>query len=86
MRQSFGEILDDPYIVGAEAIGPLARLGLARAYAMQGATAKDSAAYQEDFLTLWKDADPDIPIYIVAKAEYAKLSPAMRSTSTEARY
>ena len=70
MRQSFGEILDDPYIVGAEAIGPLARLGLARAYAMQGDTAK--AAYQ-DFFTLWKDADPDIPILITAKAEYAML-------------
>jgi hypothetical protein len=36
------------------------------------ATAKDKAAYQ-DFLALWKDADPDIPIFIAAKAEYAKL-------------
>jgi predicted Zn-dependent protease len=52
--------------------GALARLGLARAYAMQGDTAKAKAAYQ-DFLTLWKDADPDIPILIAAKAEYAKL-------------
>jgi eukaryotic-like serine/threonine-protein kinase len=42
------------------------------AYAMQGDTAKARAAYQ-DFLTLWKDADPDIPILIAAKAEYAKL-------------
>jgi serine/threonine protein kinase len=50
----------------------LAHLGLARAYAMQGNTAKAKAAYQ-DFLTLWKDADPDIPIFIAAKAEYAKL-------------
>lgn len=40
--------------------------------AMQGDTAKAKAAYQ-DFLTLWKDADPDIPIFIAAKAEYAKL-------------
>jgi hypothetical protein len=39
---------------------------------MQGDTAKAKAAYQ-DFLTLWKDADPDIPIFIAAKAEYAKL-------------
>ena len=52
--------------------GALARLGLARAYAMQGDTAKARAAYQ-DFLTLWKDADPDIPILKKAKAEYAKL-------------
>jgi tetratricopeptide (TPR) repeat protein/tRNA A-37 threonylcarbamoyl transferase component Bud32 len=52
--------------------GALARLGLARAYAMQGDTAKAKAAYQ-DFLTLWKDADPDIPILKEAKAEYARL-------------
>jgi len=52
--------------------GALARLGLARAYALQGDTAKAKAAYQ-DFLTLWKDADPDIPILQQAKAEYAKL-------------
>jgi serine/threonine protein kinase/tetratricopeptide (TPR) repeat protein len=47
-------------------------LQLARAYAMQGDTAKAKAAYQ-DFLTLWRDADPDVPIFIAAKAEYAKL-------------
>ncbi len=52
--------------------GALARLGLARAYAMEGDTAKARTAYQ-DFLTLWKDADPDIPILKQAKAEYAKL-------------
>jgi predicted Zn-dependent protease len=52
--------------------GALARLGLARAYAMQGAAAKARAAYQ-DFLTIWKDADPDIPILKEATAEYAKL-------------
>jgi tetratricopeptide (TPR) repeat protein len=52
--------------------GALARLGLARAYVLQGDTAQAKAAYQ-DFLTLWKDADPDIPILIAAKAEYAKL-------------
>jgi hypothetical protein len=39
---------------------------------MQGDTAKAKAAYQ-DFLTLWKDADPDIPIFIAAEAEYARL-------------
>jgi TolB-like protein/DNA-binding winged helix-turn-helix (wHTH) protein/tetratricopeptide (TPR) repeat protein len=52
--------------------GALARLGIARAYALQGDTAKARAAYQ-DFLTLWKDADRDIPILKEAKAEYAKL-------------
>jgi predicted Zn-dependent protease len=52
--------------------GALARLGLARAYAMQGDKAKARAAYQ-DFLTLWKDADPDIPVLKEAKAEYAQL-------------
>jgi len=52
--------------------GALARLGLARAYALEGDKAKASATYQ-DFLTLWKDADPDIPILKQAKAEYAKL-------------
>jgi hypothetical protein len=41
-------------------------------YALQGDTAKAKAAFQ-DFFALWKDADPDIPILIAAKAEYAKL-------------
>jgi hypothetical protein len=50
----------------------LARLGLGRAYALAGDKAKARAAYQE-FLTLWKDAEPDIPILKQAKAEYAKL-------------
>ncbi len=53
-------------------LGALAHLGLARAYAMQGDTAKAKTAYQ-DFLGLWNDADPDIPILIAAKSEYAKL-------------
>ena len=52
--------------------GALARLGLARAYAMQGDTAKARSAYQ-DFLALWKEADPDVPILKQAKTEYAKL-------------
>jgi tetratricopeptide (TPR) repeat protein len=52
--------------------GALARLGLARAYVMEGDTAKARAAYQ-GFLTIWKDADPDVPALKEAKAEYAKL-------------
>jgi predicted Zn-dependent protease len=51
---------------------PLAYLGMGRAYALQGDTAKARAKYQ-DFLTLWKDTDSDIPILKQAKAEYAKL-------------
>jgi eukaryotic-like serine/threonine-protein kinase len=70
--KEFQKILDHRGVVVNEPIGVLAHLGLARAYAMQGDTAKARAAYQ-DFLTLWKDADPDIPILKQAKAEYAKL-------------
>jgi len=68
----FQKILDHRGIVGNEPIGALARLQLGRAYSMQGDTAKAKAKYQ-DFLTLWKGADPDIPILKQAKAEYAKL-------------
>ena len=69
----FQKILEHRGIVLNEPIGALAHLQLGRAYAMQGDTTRARAAYQ-DFLTLWKDADPDIPIYIAAKAEYAKLN------------
>ncbi len=68
----FQKILDHRGIVLNEPIGALGHLQIGRAYAMQGDTAKAKAAYQ-DFLTLWKDADPDIPVLIAAKAEYAKL-------------
>ena len=66
------KIVEHPGIVVNEPIGVLAHLNLGRAYAMDGDTAKSKAEYQ-DFLTLWKDADPDIPILKQAKAEYAKL-------------
>jgi tetratricopeptide (TPR) repeat protein len=68
----FQKLLDHRGIVGNFVTGALAHLQLGRAYAMQGDTAKARAAYQ-DFLTLWKEADPDIPILKQAKAEYAKL-------------
>jgi eukaryotic-like serine/threonine-protein kinase len=68
----FQKFLDHRGLVTNFPLGALARLGLARAYALSGDTAKAKAAYQ-DFLTLWKDADPDIPILKEAKAEYAKL-------------
>jgi serine/threonine protein kinase/Flp pilus assembly protein TadD len=68
----FQKILDHRGVVVNGPIVALAHLGLARAYALQGDAAKSRAAYN-DFFTLWKDADPDIPIYRAAKVEYAKL-------------
>ena len=68
----FQKFIDHRGVVMNFPWGALARLGLARAYAMQGDTIKARTAYQ-DFLALWKDADPDIPILIAAKTEYAKL-------------
>jgi hypothetical protein len=69
----FEKILNWRGVVLNEPIGPLAHLGLARAYAMQGEIAKARAAYQ-DFFTLWKDADPDIPVLQQAKTQAAALS------------
>jgi eukaryotic-like serine/threonine-protein kinase len=68
----FQKILDHRGVVVNEPIGALAHLRLGRAYALQGDTAKARAAYN-DFLTLWKDADPDIPVLKQARSEYAKL-------------
>jgi hypothetical protein len=68
----FQIILDHPGIVFADPIGALARLQIGRAFAMSGDKTKAKASYQ-DFLTLWKEADPGIPILKQAKAEYAKL-------------
>ncbi len=68
----FQKILDYPGVVGNEPIGALAHLGLGRAYALAGDSAKAKSAYQ-DFLALWKNADPDLPILQQAKTEYAKL-------------
>ena len=68
----FQKLLKHRGAVGSEPVGALAHLGLARAYRLQGERARAIAAYKE-FLTLWKDADPDIPILQQAKAECAKL-------------
>jgi len=68
----FQKILNHRGIVAADPIGALAHLRLARAYTLQGNDANVRAAYQ-DFLTLWKEADPDIPILQQAKAQYTKL-------------
>jgi serine/threonine protein kinase len=70
--REFQKILDRPGIMIGDPIGVLAHLQLGRAYAMEGDATKAKAAYQ-DFLTLWKDADPDIPILKQGEAEYAKL-------------
>jgi eukaryotic-like serine/threonine-protein kinase len=72
-EEEFQKFIDHRGLVVNFPWGAVSRLGLARAYAMQGDTDKAKAAYQ-DFLTLWKDADPDIPVLKQAKAEYAKLS------------
>ena len=68
----FQKILNHRGIVISDPIGALAHLQLGRAYALAGGMAKAKSAYQ-DFLTVWKDADPDIPILKQAKVEYAKL-------------
>jgi len=68
----FQKILDHRGIVLSDPIGALAHLQLGRAYTLAGDTTKAKPAYQ-DFLTLWKDADPDVPVFRQAKAECAKL-------------
>jgi eukaryotic-like serine/threonine-protein kinase len=78
----YRKILDHNGIVGNCWTGALAHLGVARAEALESKTSQGAdadaarvralAAYK-DFLTLWKDADPDIPVLISAKSEYAKL-------------
>jgi tetratricopeptide (TPR) repeat protein len=68
----FQKVLDHRGIVQNFVTAPLARLQLGRAYLMAGDPARAKTAYK-DFLTLWKDADPEIPVYKQAKDEYAKL-------------
>jgi serine/threonine protein kinase/Flp pilus assembly protein TadD len=68
----FQKILDHRGLEPASEFIPLSRLNIGRAYALQGDVGKARTAYQ-DFLALWKDADPDVPILKEAKAEYARL-------------
>jgi len=70
--EEFRKVLALRNLSPVDVLLPLAQLGLARAYALEGDSAKSRIAYQ-DFFALWKDADPDIPILQQAKAEYAKL-------------
>lgn len=69
------EILNNRGIVPTSVYWPLAHLGLARAYAMTGDVDKSLAPYRE-FLTLWKNSDPNLRILAEAKAEYKKLGKA----------
>jgi eukaryotic-like serine/threonine-protein kinase len=69
----FQKILDHRGVVGSDPIGALAHLQIGRAFALAGDRIKAKTAY-EDFFTLWKDADPDIPILRQARAEYTKFA------------
>ena len=71
-QTQFQKVLDHPGLAGGSIVIPLSQLGLARAALLANDTAKARTAYQ-DFFALWKDADPDVPILIQAKSEYAKL-------------
>jgi len=70
--EEFRQIVGHSGIVLNFSLAALARVGLARSFFQQGESAKARNTYQQ-FLTLWKDADPDIPILKQSKAEYAKL-------------
>jgi eukaryotic-like serine/threonine-protein kinase len=70
--QEFQKMIDRRGAVINCPMGGLARLGLARAYAVSGDTAGSRTGYQ-DFLALWKDADPELPFLLRAKAEYVGL-------------
>jgi eukaryotic-like serine/threonine-protein kinase len=68
----FQKILDHRGVVGSEPVGALAQLGLGRAWALAGEKGKARSAY-EDFFSLWKGADPEIPVLKRARAEYTNL-------------
>ena len=68
----FQKILDHRGVVGSEPVGALAQLGLGRAWALAGEKGKARSAY-EDFFSLWKGADPEIPVLKRARAEYMNL-------------
>jgi hypothetical protein len=68
----FQKVLDHRGIVLADPIGALAHLQLGRAYVLSGERGRAKSAYQA-FLTLWKDADPEIPVLKQARTENAKL-------------
>jgi len=69
----FQKIIDARTIVVSDPVGALAHLQLGRALGLSEDKLKAKIAYQQ-FLTLWKDADPDIPVFIQAKKEFAALN------------
>jgi eukaryotic-like serine/threonine-protein kinase len=68
----FQQILDHRGVVGSDPVGVLDRLELGRAYRLSGNSAKAKASY-EDFFTLWKDADPNVPVLMEARSEYTTI-------------
>ena len=74
----FQKLIDNPGLCWDFITGPLARLQLGRAQRLMGDNASARKSYEE-FLSIWKDADPDIPIYRQAKAEYAELQKKTRT-------
>ena len=68
----FQKLIDNPGLCWSFVTGPLARIQLGRAQRLMGDNGSARKSYEE-FLSIWKDADPDIPIYRQAKAEYAQL-------------
>jgi eukaryotic-like serine/threonine-protein kinase len=78
----FQKVLDHPGLVGRGPLMPLARLQLARALLVQGDRDGARRSY-EQFLAYWKDADPDLPVYQQARAEYAALAPAAATSGRE---
>ena len=72
MDTQFQKILSNPGIDPVSILYPLAHLGLARAYALEGNKAGSKSEY-ENFLALWKDADSDLPVLQQARREFARL-------------
>jgi serine/threonine protein kinase/tetratricopeptide (TPR) repeat protein len=78
----FQELIDRSGMVGPDVIGALAKLQIARAQMMAGSRSEARSSY-EAFLKLWKDADPDLPIYRQAKTEYARFARAAAKNRAE---
>jgi hypothetical protein len=78
----FQKILDRPGVANNEPIGALAHLGLARSCALQGNSANARADIQ-DFLKLWMDADPDVPMLIAAKSRVRQAKVSCSGNTSE---